>query len=177
MAIYRHPETSWKVDQIETSWKLYGAILDGYKFIPSGWNFYPERLKLILNGWNILKPPELPLNIPVESRLKVDRHPETSWRPPWTILNDWKSVPWNTGPTVLKHPETSKICMVPSWNRLKDWKPDSMAVNNHAFTQYGCTHPSAHVVMCDWAFCVVDWMFWITLLYMYTNSSSHVLRG
>ena len=120
MDIYRHSVSSWKIDQTETSWKLYGAILNGWKFIPSGWNFYPERLKLLswtAETWNRLKPettetkttetswnhPELPLNIHIESRLKVDCHPETSWKPSWTTLNDWKSV--------LKHwpyrPETS----------------------------------------------------------------------
>ena len=31
MAIYRHSETSWKIDQTETSWKLYGDILNGLK--------------------------------------------------------------------------------------------------------------------------------------------------
>ena len=39
MVIYRHPETSWNIDETETSWKLYGAILVGCKFILNDWNF------------------------------------------------------------------------------------------------------------------------------------------
>ena len=106
-SIDRHSVSSWKIDQTETSWKLYGAILNGWKFISSGWNFYPERLKVL--SWTAetrtgLKR-ETTETISGSSGVKLD----------W---NDWKSI--------LNRPQRLKVCpetlALPSWNILKDPK-------------------------------------------------------